>query len=767
MIEIKNESPTPGFLTVDQAFQQAVNHHQNGNLQEAERLYRAILNIIPKHPDANHNLGVLAVQAKQPAVALPHLKIAMEENPKQKQFWFSYIDTLISTGRYESASEVLEQGCKQGLHGEAIDHLKKRLASSLPDDIPGPNPDCNVLLSLFKQGRYQEVETLARQMTERSPDEGFGWKALGSVLKILERADEALIPLMKATELIHGDAEAFYNLASTFYELGRMEDAEAGYRKALQIKPDYANAHCNLGNVLSVAGRFAEAEASYQKTLQIMPDYADAHNNLGVLYSDLRRFADAETRFQQAIALRPDYAEAYNNLGNALKDLGRLNEAETSYQMALKIMPGYANAFSNLLFVYNYTASHYLSHFLEDAKAWELNCIPDAIRVAAHNHKFICARPECRRLRIGYISNDCRQHAVSYFIKQLFAYHDASQFEIFVFSTNARRDEVTEKIASLVEHWVPAAGFSDDQLHKLILNLNIDVLIDLSGHTAHNRLGVFARRAAPVQAHWLGYFATTGLTEMDYWIGDSIITPPDTDHQFCESVWRLPRVWISYDGNTEAPDSQWRPSKDGTIWLGSYNNLGKLTTATLDLWAVLLHELPEAKLLLKTKELAEAANRQRIYESFARHGINVNRIELKDWSATPDWRSHMAYYDRLDIALDPICSVGGGTTTCDALWMGVPVVTLVGDRMASRMSAAMLDAIGRPEWLAKSNEEYISKAVELAYDVKGRALMRASQRVRMASSPLCDAKGLAGALENAYEAMFCQWWEKQRHGEQP
>ena len=219
-------------------------------------------------------------------------------------------------------------------------------------------------------------------------------------------------------------------------------------------------------------------------------------------------------------------------------------------------------------------------------------------------------------------------------------------------------------------------------------------MIDLSGHTAHNRLGVFARRAAPVQAHYLGYFASTGLAGMDYWIGDEILTPATTDSHFSEQVWRLPRIWVSYDGRADAPVPDWRPSQGGAVWLGSFNNLGKLTPATLALWAQVLHALPQGKLLLKTKGLSDTGNRQRILEAMSGHGILPDRIELQDSSATPGWPAHMAYYDRLDIALDPVGGVGGGTTTCDALWMGVPVITLEGDRMASRMTASMLDAIG-------------------------------------------------------------------------
>jgi protein O-GlcNAc transferase len=219
-------------------------------------------------------------------------------------------------------------------------------------------------------------------------------------------------------------------------------------------------------------------------------------------------------------------------------------------------------------------------------------------------------------------------------------------------------------------------------------------------------------------------------------------------------------VWVSYDGKVDAPAPAWRPSQDGTVWVGSFNNLGKLTPATLALWAKLLHALPEGKLLLKTKELGDMSNRQRILDSLSGHGILPHRIELQDWSVTPDWSAHMAYYDRLDIALDPVGGVGGGTTTCDALWMGVPVIALEGDRMGSRMTASMLNAIDRTEWIAGSEADYIDKVVALAKNVEQRKALRSSQRNRMAASPLCNARDLAMSLENAYFEMFQRWFDE-------
>lgn len=914
------ESPQQAdTLTVEQALHQAIAHHQSGQLQDAERLYRAILQFQPGHPDANHNLGVLAVQVKQPVAGLPHFQAALEASPTHGQYWFSYIDALLQAGQTETARETLLLAQQQGLQGEVVEALAGRFqggvksaessaeyqhvflpdasAAQLNSKEKNPSPqELNALMVLFSEGRYTEAVTLAQTMTVRFPLHGFGWKVLGVLFKQMGRDADALIAMQNAAALSPSDADAHYNLGVNFQDMSRLNEAEASYRRALEIKPDFAEVHSNLGNTLHDMGRLDEAEASYRRALEIKPDFAEVHSNLGNTLHDLGRLDEAElscrraleikpdfaeahvnlsntlhdlgrleeaetccrralqirpnvavvhnnlgnvhkdrghldkavTSYREALKIKPDYAEAhsnlgntfydmgrlddaeasyrraleikpdfvaahvnlsntlhdmgrlgeaevscrraleikpdvaavYSNLGNTFKDLGRLDDAEASYRRALEIKPNYAEAYDNLLFLYAYHALVDPQEYLAQARNWERACVPAGVRQAAHDRDFQRSPLAGRRLRVGYVSGDYRQHSVSYFVEQLFTHHNRMRIELFAYATQSKRDAVTDRLQALVEHWVPLVGMSDAAIRDRIEADNIDVLIDLSGHTKHNRLGVFARRGAPVQAHYLGYLASTGLTEMDYWIGDEILTPAEADSHFSERVWRLPRVWVSYDGKAEAPVSGWRPSQDGTVWLGSFNNLGKLTPATLVLWAKVLHALPEGKLLLKTKELSDMGNRQRVLGVMVEHGILQDRIEFQDSRATPDWPAHMAYYDRLDIALDPIGGVGGGTTTCDALWMGVPVIACEGDRMASRMTASMLSAIGCTEWIARSEAEYVDRVVTLARDVERRKVLRSGQRTRMNSSPLCDARDLAESLEQAYFEMFERWFDE-------
>jgi predicted O-linked N-acetylglucosamine transferase (SPINDLY family) len=606
------------------------------------------------------------------------------------------------------------------------------------------------------QGRQRDAAELIGRAIRVRPSRTMHFN-LGNALKALGSLDEAAGSYRAAIALKPDYAEAHVNLGNALRVLGNPCDAAEHYRSALALKPDLAEAHHSLGVTLRSQGDHGAAVACLRRALALKPDWAEAHNDMGGALKNLGQLDEALKHYRIAVSLQPDFPDAHNNLGSLLRVLGDLNAAIACYRRALALKPDLAEAYSNLLFLYGYHATLDSAAYLALARGWERACVPEEERRAARGR--ILSRPALRgrRLKVGYLSGDYRQHSVSYFVEQLFAHHNRARVELFAYSNHGQRDAVTERLQALVEHWIPVSATPDTAVCDRIGADGIDVLVDLSGHTAHNRLGVFARRAAPVQAHYLGYFASTGLNEMDYWIGDATLIPPEADSHFSETVWRLPRVWVCYDGKADAPPTAWCPDPDGAVWVGSFNNLAKLTPATLALWAKVLRALPQGKLLLKTKELADPGNRRRILDEMAGHGVAPERVELLDAATTPGWAEHLARYDRLDIALDPVGGVGGGTTTCDALWMGAPVITLEGDRMASRMTASMLDAIGHPEWVARSEAEYVEKVVALARDVEKRKPFRESQRGKMAASPLCDARGLAESLENAYFEMFERW----------
>ena len=725
--------------SIPEAIQTAREHHQAGRLLQAEAIYRQILQAAPNHPDALHLSGVIAHQTGKNELAVELISKAISVNP--------------SSSMYCNLGFALND---QGKLDAAVESYRKAL-SIKPDFAEAHS---NLGIALQQQGKLDAAIESYQKAVSIKPDFAEVHSNLGIALQQQGKLDAAVESYRKALAIKPDFAEVHSNLGIALKDQGKLEAAIESYHKALSIKPNFAEAHSNLGNALKDQGKLDAAIENYLEALSISPHDAKAYSNLGLALNDQGKLDAAIENYLKALSIRPDYAEAHYNLGNALKDQGKIDAAVESYRKALSIKPDYAEAYSNLLFVYGYHALVDPHEYLAQARNWEQACVPAQDRQAARHRVFQRSPRAGRRLRVGYVSGDYRQHSVSYFVEQLFTHHDRTRIELFAYSTQGQRDAVTDRLQALAEHWVPLVGIPDAAIRERIEADGIDVLIDLSGHTRHDRLGVFARRAAPVQAHYLGYFASTGLTEMDYWIGDEILTPAGTDSHFSEQVWRLPRVWLSYDGKAGAPLIDWHPAQDGTVRLGSFNNLGKLTAATLALWAKALHALPEGKLLLKTKELSAISNRQRILDAMSGHGILPDRIELQDSSVTPDWFAHMAYYDRLDIALDPAGAVGGGTTNCDALWMAVPVIGLKGDRMASLMTTSMLNAIGRPEWIAHSEAEYIDKVVALARDVEQRKAIRSSQRSRMASSPLCDARGLAMSLENAYSEMFERWLDE-------
>lgn len=723
--------------TADQFVQTGLAHHQAGRLEQANSAYQQALSLNPNHPDALHLLGMLAHQVGDHEFAADLINLALHATPNSAVF-------LCNLGNVLQA---------QGKHAEAIQSFRKAIAIDANNAVLHFNLAC----ALQTQKQLSAAAACYRQAITLAPQHIESHSNLGHTLQAQGKLDLALESFQRALNIAPDLPEMHFNLGAALSQQGKLDDAIESYRRALTLFPDYAQAHCNLGAALLAQGKLSEAIASYRHAIALIPSMGEAHYNLGIALQAQNELEAAICSYRKTLELQPNFVEGYCNLGNALRAQGHLEAAAEHYQKALSIKPDYANAYSNLLFLRGYHATVPAQNYLAQARGWELACIPEQIRQAARKKTFKRAPLGKRRLKIGYVSGDLRKHAVSFFIEQLFAQHDRARVELFAYSNNHARDEVTERLNTLAEHWIPVSALSDEEVCARIEQDGIDVLIDLSAHSAHNRLGVFARRAAPVQASYL-YFASTGLSEMDYWIGDATLAPPELDAHFSEQVWRLPRTWLSYKTIAAAPVPNWHP--DTTLWLGSFNNLGKITPATLQLWAQILHALPEARLLLKNKELGDAGNRQRILSELATHDIAAARVDLQPGSA---WADYMAEHDRLDIALDPIAAHGGGTSTCDALWMGVPVIHLEGEQVGARFSASLLQAIGRNEWVAHSPAEYVEKTVALARDVTLREQLRNTQREAMAHSPLCDARGLAHALENAYSTMFEHWLSTPSH----
>ena len=464
------------------------------------------------------------------------------------------------------------------------------------------------------------------------------------------------------------------------------------------------------------------------------------------------RFNEAEASYRRALQIKPDSAEAYSNLGNILNDLGRLDEAETSYRQALQIKPDYADAYSNLLFLFNYTSGKPPSYCLAEARQYGQAVSAKATQFT----EWSCAKqPE--RLKVGLMSGDFRNHPVSFFLEGLLARLDPASVELIAYPTDRRADELTARIKPRFTAWKQLSGQSDEAAARLIHGDGIHVLVDISGHTALNRLPVFAWKPAPVQVSWLGYFATTGVTEMDYLIADPWTLPETEEAWFTEKIWRLPDTRLCFTPpNAEVEISPLPALSNGYITFGCFNDLAKMNDDVVALWARVLGAVPGSRLFLKAKQLVNDSVRQNTIGRFAAHGIDAGRLIL-EYSEPRD--KYLAAYRRVDIALDPF-PYPGGTTSVEGLWMGVPVLTLAGERFLSRQGVGILMNAGLPEWIADDADDYVARAMTHAASMQYLSDLRGRLRQQVLASPLFDAARFARHFEKALWGMWRQWVEQ-------
>jgi protein O-GlcNAc transferase len=678
----------------------------------------------------------------------------------------------------------------QGRSLEALVAFQKAVSLTEND----ANAHCNLGTCLLDLDRVDEAVAVLDVAVGLAPQFAEGHYFLGNCQAKLGHWLEAEASFRHAVQCNPSLVAARFNLGSSLLEQGRVDEAEAVFRELLVRAPEHPEAHFGLAKILQDRGVWQEAEYEYLQAVRFHPKYAEAYCNLSVLLLRDGRLDLAAQACERAIVLSPLLVQAHANQALVLKALGneqgagkaalrakemallnlvtlepknpdvhcnlgvfyasngRMEDAVDCYKQTIELKPNHAWANENLLFALAWRCALSPQAYLTEARKWELRVIPEAIRRAAQDRSFYLEPRLGRRLRVGYVSGDFRNHAASDFLELVFDYHDRTRIELFAYSCISVEDAVTQRLKHACDHWEVIATLDDEEAAQKILADRLDVLVDLSGHTGHNRLAVFSRRVAPVQAHYLGFLASTGLTEMDYWIADHMLIPTEHDDQYAEKVWRLPRTWVAYRVRSDMPPISLVSRESTDVCLGSFNHLSKITPETIMLWAKVMKALPGARLLLKTKALDEPSNRSRILAEFGSHGISPERIELL--GGTPGWVEHMAMYDRIDIALDTVGAMGGATTTCDALAMGVPVVTLMGDRAALRMSAALLTGFGQSEWIGSDEDAYIHIVCQLARNAKLRTELRATQREKLAKSPLCDGTSMAFALEDAYEQMF-------------
>jgi predicted O-linked N-acetylglucosamine transferase (SPINDLY family) len=684
------------MATISEALAIAIQHHQAGRLQSAEHIYRQILHVQADQPDALHLLGVIAHQV----------------------------------GKHELAVEYIGRAIQ--LQGNAA-AFHNNLGTALQD-----------------LGKLDEAVACYRRALELEPDYADAYSNLGVTFKDQGRLEEAVACCRAALALRPDCSAAYNNLGTALNGQRKLDEAIACYRRALELKANYAEAHCNLGNGLKDQGKLGEAVACYRRALELKPDFAEALSNLGNVLKDQGDLDEAVACCRRALELNPDYAESHNNLGNALKEQGKPDEAVSCYRRALELKPDFAKAHSNLLFGLQYCSGvtpAALAHAHAEYDRRYAAPLRNAFSHHEHHHGF------SRRLRLGFVSSDLGRHPVGYFLVRILENLSRHAFQTICYSDRIVKDDLTSRLHSAATHWRDVHDLSDQRLAERIRADRIDILFDLAGHTAHNRLLVFARKPAPIQMTWAGYVGTTGLKAMDYLLADHYEIPPGTEHCYQEQVLRMPDGYVCYDPPDDAPPVTPLPAlQRGAVTFCCFNNPAKITPQTIEVWAQILRRLPQSRLVLKFKGWNDHGIVRRFTEMFAAQAIDAGRLEFLGRSPHAEL---LAEYQRMDLALDPF-PYCGGLTTCEALWMGVPVITCPGETFAGRHSLSHLSNVGLTETIAHDLDEYVELAVALAGDLPRLSALRSALRPRMATSPLCDGKRFAAHLTSLLQDV----WER-------
>jgi protein O-GlcNAc transferase len=701
-------------------------HHRAGRLREAEMAYRQILAEQANNAEALYLLGLIENQL----------------------------------GRRAQAVELVG-----------------RAAILMPQN---PEIQRNLGLLLGQLGRLDQALPPLRVAIQLSPQSHQAHYDLGNVLLQMHRTDEAIAELQTAIAINPRYAEAHQNLGCALHRKGLLDPAEAHLRRAVEIQPTMADGFNNLGGVLATKMRLAEATEAYEQALRLRPDAATPMANLGSVLRMRGRIADAIRILRRAVELDPNLPEAFNNLGIALKEDGRLDEAVTTYRKCLSLRPsmgdttnnlgnaykdcgnvldavacygralvmGFANpgVHSNLVYTLQFHPGYDDESIFREQRRWnEIYAAPLKNTIRKHDND----RSPDRKLRIGYVSPYFYHQAESFFVVPLLKNHDRSQVEVHCYASVIRPDPMTEKLRASTEVWHDVLGLTDADLAERIRADRIDVLIDLAMHMAHNRMITFAHKPAPVQAAWLAYPGGTGVDAMDYRITDAYMDPLDkTTAYYREQSYRVPDCWCCYDACCNTPAATPRP--DRPIRFGSINNPCKNNEATLSLWAKVMRAVSDSRLLMQA---FSESDRQRIRSIFQNAGVAPERIEFVPRRLRIDY---LRLYDSIDICLDPL-PYNGITTTCDALWMGVPVVTLVGKTAAGRAGVSILSTVGLPEMIAHNEDQFLEIATALANDASRLAELRSTLRNRTEKSPLMDGPGFARKMETAYRQMWRQW----------
>lgn len=578
------------------------------------------------------------------------------------------------------------------------------------------NPQINLALQHSRAGNHAEAERVCRQIVQTDPSNALAWCHLGTCCLAQERLEESI----------------------------------NAYQQAIRINPQFTEAVNNLGVANARLKRMDDAVRAFELAIAMRPNWAEPCISLGNLYVQYERLDDAAAAFRRAMVAEPKNAEAYVLLGGTIARLGNLPEARACFLEALRINPRNVTAQSNVLLALNYDTQVELPVLFMEHRWFDYLQGQGFSPVAPYRNTRDANRP----LRVGYLSPDFRRHPVAWFMLPIFNAHDPKQVQIFAYVQQNEVDPITQQLQSRCAGWRKIVGVPDQQVAEQIRKDEIDILVDLAGHTGGNRLGVFTYRPAPIQMTYLGYPNTTGLSSVQYRITDAITDPPGERSFYSEELLRLPGTFCCFGEPENAPEVSAPPvEQNGFITFGLLHKLAKLNEKMIDAWAAIARNVPNSRLLIFRNTLDRSVQ-ERLKEQFDARGVSADRLDLH-FSPARDG-SHLSMYGKIDMSLDSL-PWSGHATTCESLWMGVPMVTLRGDRHAGRMSASILSAIGMQELIAESPEQFVEIAVRLANDTAKLANWRRELRTMLKQSPLCDGAQFTRGLESAYRGVWKRW----------
>ncbi|WKZ11775.1 MAG: tetratricopeptide repeat protein [Gammaproteobacteria bacterium] len=612
---------------------------------------------------------------------------------------------------------------------------------------------------------------------------------LASLLLGLDRPTEALDAANRALALNPGDALVNANVGQAQLRLGQVELALPFMRRALADRPDLHPLRQQLADTLLEIGRRDEAVATmaeiddrypndievlkmmaslyqrahaamqaervYLRLLQLAPQRDATYNDLAQLYIDFAHFSKARDLALRALHLKPDQPALWNTLALAQASLGLVKDALASYRKVMEMAPNLAISHSNMLLTMHYSTDVGPAEMAEEHRRWGRLHAPPGLATRA----FPNAPDPGRRLRVGYLSPDFRRHSVAFFFEPLLDHRNREQFEVYCYGEVRSPDEVTQRIKAKADHYRNTTGMHDLQLSDQIKADGVDILVDLAGHTGTSRTVLLGYRPAPVQVTYCGYPDTTGIEVVDYRITDALADPPGVDDRYTETLCRLPEGFLCFRPPESLPEVGPAPMLAGAaVTFGSFNREFKVSQDTYDLWCRILRAVPHSRMIMKSIAGGDPATRRLTLAEFERRGVTPDRIEIIGFIA--EQKDHLASYRRVDIALDTY-PYHGTTTTLDSLLMSVPVITLEGYNHASRVGVSLLTAVGLPEFIASSPDEYVAMAIELAAQPGRVAELHHTLRNRLLQSPLCDGPRFTRIYEHALRGMWCNWCRQQ------